>query len=226
MFIRKRGNHHELIETYREGGKVNQRRIASLHDCDNITDALEYWRWKLKFQHMVGERFRGSYPRRWTAEQRKQGAERHRHRWARDVKKYEQVIATLEAVVSSGDPQRRNDTTCELRGNRYAITPELVLRLHAQETIDEVRARWDKHCGEYGLEPSDWGRQVVAPNVAGRRGEPVMMRLFDIATDQPKFPIVTTRLKLTKSHGCACSYPSTERCYALDTIKEGMVGKS
>jgi len=113
-----------------------------------------------------------------------------------------------------------------LRENRYAITPELVLRLCGPEEIAEVRARWDKHCREYGLEPSDWGRQVVDPDVTGRRGEPVLMRLFDINPARPTHPIVTTRLKLSKSHGCACSYPSTERSYALDTIKKCMGAKS
>jgi len=43
MFIRKRGGSHQLIETYREGGKVKQRQIANLGPCTTIAAAIAYW---------------------------------------------------------------------------------------------------------------------------------------------------------------------------------------
>jgi hypothetical protein len=43
MFIRKRGGSHQLIETYRDHGKVKQRQIANLGPCETIADAIDYW---------------------------------------------------------------------------------------------------------------------------------------------------------------------------------------
>ena len=42
-FIRKRGRSHQLIESYREAGKVRQRVIAKLRPWETHGDALEGW---------------------------------------------------------------------------------------------------------------------------------------------------------------------------------------
>ena len=47
MFIRKRGQSRQLIETYRDHGKVKQRSIANLGRCETIPDAIAYWEGKL-----------------------------------------------------------------------------------------------------------------------------------------------------------------------------------
>lgn len=40
-FIRKRGHLHQLIETYREGGKVKQRVLANLSIANTIPEAIK-----------------------------------------------------------------------------------------------------------------------------------------------------------------------------------------
>ena len=46
-FVRKRGNCNQLIETYREGGKVKQKVLADLARCTTAEEALEDARWWL-----------------------------------------------------------------------------------------------------------------------------------------------------------------------------------
>ena len=43
-FIRKRGNSHQIIETYRDGGKVKQRIIANLGPVTTPEEAIEIWK--------------------------------------------------------------------------------------------------------------------------------------------------------------------------------------
>jgi hypothetical protein len=43
MFIRHRGSSHQVIETYREGGKVKQRILANLGSCATVAEAIEQW---------------------------------------------------------------------------------------------------------------------------------------------------------------------------------------
>ena len=50
-FIRKRGNSHQLIETYREDGKVKQRVLANLGPFDNIEEAAR--KHPDKFRHLL-----------------------------------------------------------------------------------------------------------------------------------------------------------------------------
>ena len=42
-FVRKRGSSHQLIESYREGGKVRQRVIANLGPWATPEEALHGW---------------------------------------------------------------------------------------------------------------------------------------------------------------------------------------
>jgi hypothetical protein len=43
MFIRQRGSSHQVIETYRQGGKVKQRVLANLGSCTTLAEAIEQW---------------------------------------------------------------------------------------------------------------------------------------------------------------------------------------
>ena len=43
MFIRSRGDRHQMIETYRECGRVRQRVVANLGPCGSVVEA----RWRL-----------------------------------------------------------------------------------------------------------------------------------------------------------------------------------
>jgi len=43
MFIRSRGDSHQMIETYRECGRVRQRVVANLEPCGSVVEA----RWRL-----------------------------------------------------------------------------------------------------------------------------------------------------------------------------------
>jgi hypothetical protein len=43
MFIRQHGSSHQVIETYREGGKVKQRVLANLGSCTTLAEAIEQW---------------------------------------------------------------------------------------------------------------------------------------------------------------------------------------
>lgn len=42
-FIRKRGGSHQLIETYREHGRIRQRIVANLGPWDDLEQAIEGW---------------------------------------------------------------------------------------------------------------------------------------------------------------------------------------
>jgi hypothetical protein len=42
-FVRKRGGSHQLIETYRQDGRVKQRIIANLGHKDTVEGAIEFW---------------------------------------------------------------------------------------------------------------------------------------------------------------------------------------
>lgn len=42
-FIRRRGNSHQLIQTYRSKGKVRQRSLANLGPCSTIEEARQWW---------------------------------------------------------------------------------------------------------------------------------------------------------------------------------------
>jgi len=43
MSIRSRGDSHQMIETYRECGRVRQRVVANLGPCGSVVEA----RWRL-----------------------------------------------------------------------------------------------------------------------------------------------------------------------------------
>jgi hypothetical protein len=52
-FVCKRGGSHQLIETYRENGKVKQRVLANLGHADTI-DKTEAWRplWRQQLEEL------------------------------------------------------------------------------------------------------------------------------------------------------------------------------
>jgi len=56
-FIRKRNGSKQLIETYREDGKVKQRILANLGRHDSVADAIAYWKRTLPlFKRKLAER--------------------------------------------------------------------------------------------------------------------------------------------------------------------------
>jgi hypothetical protein len=116
-FIRKRhsSNHrlygdiysYQLIETYRENGKVKQRVICNLHGCETVEQALEIAKEHLEDYRKTVARGVPAYdwPQTWswrrlsTAEQELEKT-RWREHMASEVASYEARVALLERVVS------------------------------------------------------------------------------------------------------------------------------
>jgi hypothetical protein len=116
-FIRRRrsSNHrdygelysHQLIETYRQDGKVKQRVIANLRRCETVEEALEVEREWLEDYRKDVARGVPIFGWRDTRSWRRlghEGQEREKTKWreyiASRVAYHEARVATLESVVS------------------------------------------------------------------------------------------------------------------------------
>ena len=110
-FVRKRGDSHQLIETYRAGGKVKQRVIANLGHSTTPEEALRHDRVQLQTWERILARAEQRGPRgggRLKKSHQKTLAE-HRRR----VEKWRGRVAVLEGVVSEMSRRRTNADTTE-----------------------------------------------------------------------------------------------------------------
>ena len=110
-FVRKRGDSHQLIETYRDGGKVKQRVVANLGHSTTPEEALRHDRVELTRWERILARVEARGPRgggRLARSHQKTLAD-HRRR----VEKWRGRVATLEVVVSGMVRRRSNVDTTE-----------------------------------------------------------------------------------------------------------------
>jgi hypothetical protein len=93
---------HQLIETYRDHGKVKQRVLANLGRSTSVEEALAIARENLDFwQRRPASGPRG--PNWYTGARRRLRAKaeaRHRDERTRDVARYQAQVDALESVVS------------------------------------------------------------------------------------------------------------------------------
>ena len=130
-FVRKRGDSHQLIETYRDGGKVKQRVIANLGHSTTPEEALRHDRVQLQTWERILARAEQRGPRgggRLKKSHQKTLAE-HRRR----VEKWRGRVAVLEGVVSEMSRRRTNADTTEaqksgkIKARLNSITSEQYL---------------------------------------------------------------------------------------------------
>jgi len=110
MFIRKRTyklksgritESYQVIESYRENGKVKQRTIANLNRFSNPVKALEYAQMRLEWaKRRYNKPIPWSRLRRTKHFTRKEHRERKIRERLEQVQKFEKWIKELEEVVS------------------------------------------------------------------------------------------------------------------------------
>ncbi len=125
---------HQLIETYRENGKVKQRVLANLGSHPTVEEALEHTRKAIEWT-------RGALARRKTQGPRGGGRlarcrERHLAWWRRRLARQETHLRALEAVVSKS--ARRRDIVDTTSCNRGVVSESRRRQYNLDTTNESV----------------------------------------------------------------------------------------
>jgi hypothetical protein len=103
---------YQLIETYRDGGKVKQRVICNLGGCATVEEALQCFQQRLDFERTIstrgGPEFGWCFDPRLSPEEVKRQQAQWQEDMAAEVAACEKRIAILEDVVSKSSSDIRS----------------------------------------------------------------------------------------------------------------------
>lgn len=101
---------------------------------------------------------------------------------------------------------KKYDVNIKAAGIRYdAVSFDMTLKVAERVEGDEDggQAKWNYYCYRYGLEPGDYGKEVV---VDGER-----LKITGLQPSRQKYPIVVKRIR-----------DNREMVYTLSSIKEAL----
>jgi hypothetical protein len=149
---------YQLIETYREGGKVKHRVLVNLRGAETIAEALKYAR--LRLEDARKDVKRNAPLSGWA------GGDNRRHRWAwlkpeeqerrkasfregliADVAKCEARVALLESLLSKEPPTKPSEPDCSATEEECADTDCSVTEEEYGATLtlqEESECEWEE----------------------------------------------------------------------------------